>query len=242
MTDRRFTVLGIALTVLMHGLLGTALALLDRDRSDDGPRLRRLDDNAVVIEASLAYKRTTRRKTRQPQKKKAPPKVAPPEATRLTANPDAPAKPPERNDRVRPQDIDVDAVLAKHRNVDLFDDEADVAGDSEPEVGSAEGSEWGTAEEARGDPYVGELHGRIKKVWKIPTLATNPGAVLGCVRLDPSGKIVAREVRERSGDATLDRSVVEALRNATDMDKPVPPHLTDLLTKKGVCFRFLLDG
>ena len=223
------------MTVLLHIGLGTALALIEKQDEEDRALLSELDKDVVVIEASLAYK--SKEQKRQPQKQKAPDPVAPDE-NRVTMDADAvPLEP----DKKKPKDVDVDAVLKSHRDVDLSEGGGET-GSEVPQLGSPDGSEWGTDSEAKGDPYVGEIHGRIKKVWAIPTLETETGEALGCVRLDPDGKIADRTVWKKSGIANLDRSVNEALRAATDMDEPVPAHLIFLLTKKGICFRFKLEG
>ena len=62
--------------------------------------------------------------------------------------------------------------------------------------------------------------------------------MLGCVKLDKDGKIVDRFVKKKSGNANLDRSVELALKQAPDMTGPVPDDLIDLMTVKGICFRF----
>ena len=95
--------------------------------------------------------------------------------------------------------------------------------------------------DAKGDPYVGELHGRIKTAWKVPSLETRGGVALGCVRLAADGSIDERKLWKPSGNQNLNRSVDQALRDASDMDKPVPSHLTNLLIVQGICFRFKLD-
>jgi outer membrane biosynthesis protein TonB len=226
-------------TVLLHVLFGSALAYMDR--GDDEPRRLRSDlDQAQVIEASLAFKSTEKKVTRQPQKPKAP-KDAPQET--IAVSRDAQAKPqPKPPDKPQPSElIDPTSVLRKNRAIDLSEPDLE-AGEETPREGSAAGSEWGTADDARGDPYVGELHGRIKRVWNLPTLETQFGEALGCVRLNADGRITERTLSQKSGIPTLDRSVGEALRNATDMEQPVPPHLIGLLTRKGICFRFKLDG
>jgi hypothetical protein len=237
-TERNLQTLGIVITVLLHVGLGTALAIMDKDDDDKRSLLSSLDDDAVVIEASLAFK-SEEQKSRQPQKKKAAPKIAPPE-NKVTM--DANAAPSTEPDKPIPPDkIDINSIIEKNDDIDLSED-GEETGTEVPQLGSQDGSEWGTDTEAKGDPYVGELHGRIKKVWKLPTLETETGEALGCVRLDVEGKIAERTLWKKSGIANLDRSVNEALRNASDMEEPVPPHLMFLLTKKGICFRFKLEG
>ena len=47
-----------------------------------------------------------------------------------------------------------------------------------------------------------------------------------------------RFVKKKSGNANLDRSVELALKQAPDMTEPVPDDMIDLMTVKGICFRF----
>jgi len=237
MSERTLQTLGIVVTILLHVGLGTAIALMDHKDEDEQRKLLSDLDNAQVIEASLAFK-SDKPKTRQPQKKKKVMAPPPEDSGRVT---DPNSKPVETKKQPPPDMIDPEAIMNKNRSIDL-DDEGSEEGGEEQVEGSADGSEWGTAAEAKGDPYVGELFGRIHKVWKIPTLETQTGEALGCVRLDKEGKITDRKVWQKSGIANLDRSVDEALKNATDMEEPVPPHLINLLTRKGICFRFKLDG
>ena len=58
------------------------------------------------------------------------------------------------------------------------------------------------------------------------------------MRLSESGKIVDRAVKKKSGNANLDRSVQLALKDAPDMEEPVPDELRGLLTEEGICFMF----
>jgi outer membrane biosynthesis protein TonB len=107
--------------------------------------------------------------------------------------------------------------------------------------GATDRSGWGSERDARGDPYVGELRGRIHHAWWIPSVDAAAGSVLGCIRLDPGGTIVERDVIDSSGNDALDESVMRALDEASDMEAPVPAHLLELLTDRGVCLRFQLD-
>lgn len=189
----------------------------------------------VTIEASLAFKKPEQKK-RQPQKKRSAKTAPPPEVT-LSRDADAPAKPPDKEPK-EPPPPDYTDVLAKNRAIDTTEAPADGEVEDDTEGGSDDGSEWGTAADAKGDPYLGELTGRIQTVWNRPTLDSGKGVVRGCVKLDETGKIVERKVIQRSNNSMLNRSVEEALRKASDMETPVPPHLIQLLTKSGVCFDF----
>jgi hypothetical protein len=202
------------------------------------PRSSRFQD-AVTIEAALAFK-AVEPPSKLPQKqKKETFKPPPEEGISRDADKKPEPKPEDKKMRPDPDEIDINATLDKFRRQDP--DLSSTGVTELPREGAVDGSEWGTEREARGDPYVGELRGRIYDVWRVPTLETGSGTVVGCVRLDESGKIVDREVTKRSRNANLNRSVDVALKESTDMDKPVPAHLKNLLTQRGICFNFRLE-
>jgi len=230
---------GLSLTFLLHAAV--VVVLLSRgDESgcsggDDADASKRFEDSQT-IEASLAFK-AVEPKNRQPQKQKKK-KYASEENAPVIADPDAGPRPdtPDHKVAVKPDEIDIKSVLEKNRpqNPDL----SSTGAEEVPKEGSTSGSEWGTEKDAKGDPYAGELKGHIHSAWELPALEQGTGEVEGCVKLDKSGKIVDRFVKKKSGNANLDRSVEVALRQAPDMKEPVPDDLVDLMTVKGICFRF----
>lgn len=231
---------GISVTVLLHGaLVALAVAQSGRGCSGGSADAAARFDKSVTIEASLAFKEV-KPKSRQPQKKRRK-LYQPPETQHIATDNKTEPEPPKKDDhKIKPNkdEIDINSVLKKHH---MSDDDLSTHGvDEVPVKGSANGSEWGTEEDAKGDPYAGELKGRIYKAWKVPSLETGTGKALGCVKLDKSGKIVDHLIKQKSGNANLDRSVELALRQATDMDKAVPDKLVNLLTVKGICFEFEL--
>jgi len=238
--DARFV--GVSVTALVHG----ALAVLFVARGGDAGCGGRASadaaarfENAETIEAALAFKEV-KPQSNQPQKQRK--KKYRPDNAPVVHNPDAPERPPPPDHKVKveKEEIDIESILEKNRaqNIDL----SSTGVDELPKEGSADGSEWGSEREAKGHPYAGELKGRIKSVWQVPALETGGGVAEGCVKLDRSGKIVDRFVKKKSGNANLDRSVETALNEAPDMEDPVPDDLVDLVTVKGICFRFTLTG
>lgn len=235
MTQRELKFAGISTTVLLHGAL-LGLIILKQSGSSDASQGF---GEAVTIEASLAFKERTS-ENNQPQKQRRK-KYRPPEAPKIAD--DTASEPEKEEDRDKPPpdaDFDIEATLDQNRIDDP--DLSSTGVDELPQEGSADGSEWGTERDAKGDPYAGELKGRIYSVWKVPTLETGSGEAHGCVKLDKDGKVVDRHMKKKSGNANLDRSVELALKQAPDMEDPVPDHLIDLVTVKGICFRFTLDG
>ena len=234
--ERSLHMIGISVTLVLHlGVVGGITWGGWGGGGSDGPILVERE----VIEAGLAFKKPKRKKKRQPQKKKNP-KVKPVDPVGVSR--DADKQPVAKKDERKPPPpdfVDPSATFKKFKDIDIDEEPNDEGEDpDEPDEGSDEGSEWGTMADAKGDPYVGELAGRIQKAWKRPTLDTGKGVVFGCVTLNEKGRITDRVLDKKSKNSTLNRSVQEALRNATNMDEPVPEHLKKLLTVKGICFRF----
>jgi hypothetical protein len=233
-------VVGLSVTVLLHLGLGLAVVTQDdcgwlaKSEADSDSKFK----DARVIQAGLARKKVEP-KSKQPQKKKKK-KFKPPEGVKVARN-DAKVKTEDDKNKPRPDpdEIDVTSILEKNR---VQEPDLSTHGvDEVPVEGSTDGSEWGTEKEAKGDPYVGELKGRIYSVWQVPTLETGAGKAVGCVRLDDDGKIVDSELKKRSKNSNLNRSVTLALKKAPAMESPVPGKLKELLTERGICFEFTLD-
>lgn len=192
-------------------------------------------DNARYIEAALA-KKGPEKKERQPQKRRRR-KVKPPDVPSADRDEKKQVhkKKPEKKKRPKPKEIDWLSKLEDNRKLaeNLPEHGTDL-----PDLGNVDGSEWGTEADARGDPYVGELKGRVFKAWQLPTLVAKDFLAVGCVRLNAKGKIKYHELLEPSKNPKVDQSVKQALKNATSMEAPVPAHLRKLLTEQGICFKF----
>ena len=240
--DKGLHIVGISIAVAIHAVLGAGLLLADGGCLAEAAA--REVDEPRYVEAALAIKGEEEEpETQQPQKPRERAPAPEPQADPISRDAERPPDPdpePEPEPRPRQTDDDFDPMEVLERNRRLAeDDTVDREGVERDEVGALEGSEWGTERDARGDPYVGELAGRVKHAWRLPSFERTPDLVTwGCVRLDEEGAIVEREVAQPSGSATLDRSVAVALERATDMDEPVPDHLLDLLVEQGVCFTF----
>ncbi len=239
MRDNQSIVSGLGATVLLHlfvvGLIGASGYFGNSDADAQETEF----SQAQTIEASLAFKEV-KPKNKQPQKKKKK-KFRPKKEDGASKN-DKLVPKKEKKDKplkVEEDEIDFNSILEKNRKQD--EELSDTGSDEIPVEGSAQGSEWGTEKDARGDPYVGELKGRIYSEWKVPSLEKEGGTAIGCVRLDEDGKIVDRELKKRSKNRNLARSVDVALKNAPDMETPVPAKLKTLLTVQGVCFKFSLE-
>lgn len=241
MREREPVWVGLVLTLFLHVFLGGLMIAKQDDAGCGGGELAVASnfESAETIEASLAFKKKEP-ESRQPQKQRKKKFKPNPEKA---ASYDAEKTPEKKEEKetLRPDkdEVDFESILDKNRKQD--EELSDTGVDELPQEGAADGSEWGTETEARGDPYVGELKGRIYAAWKVPTLETGTGTAIGCVRLGEDGTIADRELKQRSKNSNLDRSVELALKESSDMEAPVPAHLVTLLTVKGICFKFVLD-
>jgi hypothetical protein len=241
MNDNQSIFSGLAATLLLHLFVGGLVVVRNDDGCGGGGGSAEATDfgKAETIEASLAFKEV-KPKNKQPQKKKKEKfKPVPEDGASKVEEFKPDEKKPEKTLRPEKDEIDFNSILNKNRKQD--EELSDTGSDEVPVEGSASGSEWGTELEAKGDPYVGELKGRIYSAWKVPALETGVGEAIGCVRLDAEGVIVDRELKKRSKNSNLDRSVEVALKDAPAMESPVPDKLKTLLTVNGICFKFVLD-
>jgi hypothetical protein len=237
--------LGMVVTLAVHVVaIGGVWAMGHYDGQKVTARALLEEQAFTHIEAGLAIKSKSAsgRKSRLPQKDlgaKARPQAGP----SFASDPDSLPK-DKKDELARPKDVDLQSLMNRNRNVDTTEGEAATESpgvDEESQVGQADGSEFGTLEEARGDPYVGELSGRMEKNLVIPvTVKDESLETLGCVRLDASGKIVERVVppEYRSRNHAFNQAVEEALKHTTDMEAPVPAHLVKLLVENPICKRY----
>jgi len=237
-SDKRAAAWGMGVTVLLH--LAIAGAIFFMNEIDRSHVEKQKEEPFQAIEAGLAIKQKSQagKKSALPQKDVAA-KVKPPDAPTVSKNADAVPKEDKKDKKPEPappKDTDAKSIFDKYRRVDTGDTQG---GDKQDQnqIGDPNGSEFGTLERAKGDPYVGELIGRMTVDFVVPTVVTQKAQTYGCVRLDESGKIAERFIdpQHKSHSAAFNSAVEERLRRTTDMDKPVPTHLKDLLVKQGAC-------
>lgn len=235
---------GLTVTAFIHlGVIGGVWGMSALDGRQAERRARLLSDEFTSIEAGLAIrqKSASGKKTKLPTKDVAPRMAARTDGFTLDpfADVDDDA---DKNDA--PSDLDPESTFKKFRDPGTAGMPMGSGGDSDSSPGSVDGSDWGTLDEAKGHPYVGELVGRLTADFEVPTLVTETGLeAWGCVRLDAEGRIVERDVpaEHRSRSKTFNRAVAERLRKAPDMENAVPrddPELYDLLVKRGICVTF----
>jgi hypothetical protein len=241
-TDGKAKTIAIVVTLAVHAGLGLSVALATAAEENRLNRRESLADEKVQhIQAGLAIKSKSSkgRKTKQPQRETAR-KVSP---TDIAVARDDQKKPEPKDKKAKDPlgDIDPESIFDKHRQGAAGEADpttAEQGSDEESQEGRADGSEWGTMADAVGDPYVGELNGRLHEFWEVPSTVNDPSLEgAGCVQLNASGKIVDRRV-EKSGNATFDAAIERALKKSSDMETPVPDHLQRDLIQRGLCFAF----
>jgi hypothetical protein len=183
-----------------------------------------------IIDASLAE--LPKKPQQQPQKKFSNPEPVKPLGVSRDENA-KPATKPDEQPRTNTPSLD------QFRRTDNEDDEPLGKPDEQP-VGAFDGSEFGFGDETKGDPYFGRLKADLLRNWEYPEILSDVGVPVGCIHMEPDGKIPEWELREKSGNAELDDSVERALdslqklRNKEPIE--VPPHLIPK-TRKWICWR-----
>jgi len=240
----------IGLAVALHALLlvGGYLAG-QREVSAKSSKGSLGEQELQHIEAGLAVKSksTKGRKTKQPQKDVAR-KISPND---VVVSKDDQAKPEDKDkpkdEKPKPEDeIDPEAIFKKHREGAEGTPTTDPAvaengSDEESKAGQADGSEFGRLEKAKGDPYVGELVGRmtVNPELEVPsTVPEGQGLVTyGCIKLRADGSIANRQLDpdSKSNNPAFNSAVLRRLQQTTDMEQPVPENLRDMLVEKWAC-------
>jgi hypothetical protein len=238
-SDGRAHVWGLGVTLFLH--IGIAAAIIFMNEIDRSHVQKQKEEPYTAIEAGLAIKQKSQagKKTPLPQKDVAA-KVKPPDAPTVSKNAEAVPKEDKKEKKPEPapaQDTDAKSIFDKYRRVDTG---ATQGGDKQDQnqIGDPNGSEFGTLERAKGDPYVGELIGRMTTDFVVPSVVADQGlTTFGCVKLDADGKITDRAIDpdHKSRSHAFNSAVEERLKLTTDMEKPVPSHLKKMLVGKFVC-------
>jgi len=195
----------------------------------EGPNL----DEMEAIEASIAYKKAEPPK--QPQKQKRAP--VPEEIEGVSRDENKTPVEPKKDDKRKP-DENFEDQYKKFQRKD--DEDLEAGKPTDEDVGSFDGSEFGFAEETKGDPYFQKLVLDLREGWEYPEILSDVGVPVACIRLAADGKILDTNFRERSNNAELDDSVERALaalkKKRGQEPVPVPTHLLKWTTK-WTCFR-----
>lgn len=218
--------------VLSIALVATPLVYAGQAPQVEGPMLADME----AIEASLAYKSATPPK--QPQKKFRAPE---PEKVEGVSRDEtkAPETKPDEPKKKDPADLLSDYEKLRQQRASEDDP---IGKPTDSEVGAFDGSQFGFAEESRGDPYFQKLVGDLLAGWEFPEILQDAGTPVGCLRLSAEGKIQDTLFKQKSDNSELNDSVeralvaVKKLRN--DTPEPVPTHLLKAAITKWVCFKF----
>src|SRR5262245_31975114 len=186
----------------------------------------------MTIEASLARKAE---KKVQPQKElKTPEPPVKPEGVSHDENKKPPEKKPEEK---KPPKDDKPIDISKFKRP--TDDEPQT-GAPTTDIGQFDGSKKGFAPLNAGNPYWQHLSADFHQAWEIPQISKVKDAAVGCIHIEPSGKIVAFNI-EPTGDEILDDSVQRAIKTTqkarNENPQPVPTEQLGVI-KQMVCFRF----
>lgn len=220
-------------TVVVSALTGVAVWLASSDDDDDEAKKDPYAD-MEVIDAALAYKAAP--EVVQPVKPTRQPTLVKPEGVIRDEN----TKPVTKPEEPKPKDAvpDIDDVLARNR--DNSDEDLAAGPATQPVIGAFDGSEDGFGDETRGDPYLGALKADLLNGWDYPEILSDVGTPIGCIHLEPDGRIPEVVLRQESGNDELDDSVTRALRGLKERREakpvPVPAHLIPK-TRKWICYR-----
>lgn len=246
-SDGKISWTAVGVTIAVHiALVGGVWAGTLFDRGRLLKRAELTEEKIVAVEAGLAVKKKSAKgkKTRQPQKQTQR-KVSPTDVAVDRTADDKAKKPEDKKEDDPLGDVDPESVFKKHRQgaegQASEDPSAEPGKDEEEKEGQVDGSEWGTLDEAKGDPYVGELAGRLTTNPELEVPSTVPegtGLVTyGCVKLNPDGTRKEFKVDQdhKSPSAAFNSAVLRRIRQFDKMDAPVPDHLKDLLVERGIC-------
>lgn len=190
-------------------------------------------EDMEVIDASLAE--LPKKPQQQPQKKFRAPD---PEVKPLGVSRDENRQPVTKPEEPPPKK-DTAPDLGQFRRTNEDEDQPLGKPEEQP-VGAFDGSEFGFGDETRGDPYLGALKADLLRSWEYPEILSDVGTPVGCIHIEPDGKIEEWELREKSGNSELDDSVERALTGLQKLrnkdPRPVPAHLIPK-TRKWICWR-----
>jgi hypothetical protein len=244
--DGDIRLVAIAVAVAVHGaLLGAVYGFghLDKQRAE-----KRADESKVNhIQAGLAIKAksTSGRKSKQPQKDVAtrdrPSDVA------VTRDDSAP--PDKKDPKKKDEEIDPEAAMAKARKLGQTSEDPppdtsseQPGGDDENQKGRTDGHEFGLLDSNEGDPYLGELAGRMQEHYEVPTNVPEGTGLTawGCVSLNPDGTVRDAKVdpEHRSANATFNSAVLRTVKQTSNMPSAVPKHLKEQLVEGYQCVEF----
>jgi hypothetical protein len=249
-TDAGAKKVGLVFTVLVHAaLVGGVAAAAHFDKARIEARATQDDSKLNHIEAGLAIrsKSAAGRKTKQPQKDTH--QAVKPTDLAVSNDPDAASKPKDKKPKDQPEDIDPSAAMQHARQLGEKTDQStqtstDPGAEDQSTKGRPDGSDFGRLEDQKGDPYVGELIGRmtVNPELEVPATVPQEGKLetWGCVKLSADGKIADAflDPDHKSGNAAFNSAVLRRVKATTDMERAVPGTLKQMLVEEGACFPY----
>ena len=109
-------------------------------------------------------------------------------------------------------------------------------------VGALNGSKAGTAEEAKGDPYILSLQDKIGTAWTVPTtikdaqLASLSADV--CLTISTDGMLTASKIIRGSGNSQFDSSLEATLSSLKELGLPPPDRFRSAAARGLLCPTF----
>jgi hypothetical protein len=224
----------------LFGAIGITAALFvpifmfaDDKGAQSGPVLKDME----LIEATLAFK--SEKAPKQPQKKFDNPDVAKPEGVSRDENKPVEEKKDKKDDAKKADDKD---PFKNFRRTS----EDENPGKPITEPGQFDGSEKGFAPENKGDPFFARL--RADMNFQFPEIAKASSIPVGCIHLQPDGRIKAITFKPpigQEGDDDLQTAAEAALKELQKIrnrePEAVPVNLLQI-TSKWLCFKFSVSS
>ena len=235
MKDSDFHLVSSLGTIVAAGLVMAAVLWADRE-ADAATRKNPLDDMEVIDAALAELPPEPNTQVKKPVRPPPPPEEPQgvshdDKAKPVLDRPDKPRPPPPPDD---PTDL-----LDKYRR-DNQDDDLAVGKPVDQPQGAFDGDKRGFGDETRGDKFLGALKADLVRGWEYPEILDDVGTPVGCIHMEPDGKIPEIKLYEKSGNAELDDSVERALKKLQTLrnDEPelVPTHLLPR-TRQWICYR-----
>jgi hypothetical protein len=217
------------------GLLSAALIVpVVWFSADAGASRPPLADNRMVIEATIAYRK---QEQKQPQKKRDVVEEVKVEGVSRDENKKVEEKKDDKKKEEKKAVVDPKDPFKGLRRPD------EEAGKPTTDPGGDfNGSEKGFAPESRGDPFFGRL--RADMNFQFPEIAKAASIPVGCIHLQPDGRIKAIKFEERGDDdlQTAAEAALKELQKARNREpEAVPTHLLNI-TKQWLCFKFSVSS
>lgn len=223
-------------SVLGAGVIAAVLfvpaMVLSNGGGEEGPQLKDMQ----VIEATIAYRKTPQK---QPQKQVKQVEEVKPEGVSRDENKKVEEK--KKDDKKPEAKPDDKNPFGKYTRTG----EDTGAPTTKPE-GDFNGSEKGFAPTSKGDPFLGRL--RADMNFQFPEIAKATSIPVGCIHIQPDGKIVDTTFNPpigQKGDDDLQTAAEAALKELVKVRRanpePVPSHLLGITTQ-WLCFKFSVQS